>query len=150
MELRHIDPLGGLQGRFILAFAIVLVKGDAVIPAGMMPIEFNRSLRQSHAALPIAGECNHDRHPSQGGAVPRIERHGPLRSLAKGGEIAAKELRSREFSPSHLAGWINLDRPPGGLTRALQRFLPWIEPVEILQMVEVRKTGPSGGAVGFG
>jgi len=94
-----------------------------------------RLLRQSHAALPIAGERNHERHKSQGSAVPRIERHGPLGSLAKGGEVAAKEVHSREFFPAHLAGRINLNGPPSGLARALQRFLPRIEPIEILQLV---------------
>src|ERR1019366_4561970 len=114
----------------------------------MMSIEFNSSLRQSHTALPIAGERNHDRHISQGGAVSRIERHGPLRSLAKGGEIATKEVHSREFFPAQLAGRINLNGPPGGLTRALQRFLLRIEPVEIFKLVEIGKTGPGGGVVG--
>ena len=69
-----------------------------------MSIEVNSSLRQSHAALPIAGERNHGRHGGQDGAVPRIERHGPLRSLAKRGEIATKEVHIRELFPAHLAG----------------------------------------------
>src|ERR1035438_10866050 len=142
MELRHVDLLRGLQGLFVLAFAIVMVKGYVVIPAGMMPVEVNCSLRQSHAALPIAGERNHDRHKSQGGALPRIERHGPLRSLAKGVEIATKEVHSREFFPAHLAGGINLNGSPGGLTRPLERFLPRIEPIEILQFASAIKNVP--------
>ncbi|HMD50767.1 MAG TPA: hypothetical protein VKG79_16765, partial [Bryobacteraceae bacterium] len=126
-----------------------MVKGDVVIPAGMMPIQFNRPLRQSHAALPIAGERDHDRHIRQGSAIPRIERHGPLRSLAKGGEVAIKEVHRRKFFPTHLASRINLNRPPGGISGAIQRFLPWIEPIEILQLVQVRKTGPGVGVVGL-
>jgi hypothetical protein len=73
MELRHVDPFGGFQGCFVLAVAILMMKKNVVISAGMMSIEVNSSLRQSHAALPITGERNYDRHISQGGAVPRIE-----------------------------------------------------------------------------
>lgn len=120
-----------------------------MIPAGMMSIEVDRSLRQSHAALPIAGKGNHDRHISQGAAVSRIERHGPLGSLAKRGKIATKELHGREFLPAHLAGGINLNGPPGSLPRALQRFLLWIEPIKILQLVQTGKTGPGGSVVGL-
>jgi len=119
MELRHIDLLGGLQGCFVLAFAIVMVKKDSLIPAGMMAIEVHRPLHQGHAALPIAGEPNHDRHGSHGRAVARIERHDPLGGLAERGEIAAKEVKIRELFPAHLAGRINLDGAPRGLPRAL-------------------------------
>src|ERR1700683_1501870 len=126
-----------------------MVKKNVVIPAGMMSIELNRSLRQSDAALPIAGERNHDGQESTGGAVPRVERNGPLCILAERGEIASKEVHRREFFPTHLAGRINLDGSPGGLARALQRFLPRIEPIEILKQVYIGKTGPGGGVVGL-
>src|ERR1022692_4084629 len=67
----------------------------------MMSIEFNSSLRQSHTALPIAGERNHDRHISQGGAVSRIERHEgktiPLFKLP-GSE---RFLNLQQLVPSH-------------------------------------------------
>src|ERR1700731_2874096 len=39
MELRHVDLLRGLQGLFVLAFAIVVVKKYVVIPARMMTVE---------------------------------------------------------------------------------------------------------------
>src|ERR1022692_3582855 len=104
-----------------------MVKKDVVIPAGMVSIEVNRSLGKRKAAFPIAGEPNHERHVGPGDAIARIERHGPLRSLAKCSEIAAKEVHSREFFPAHLAGRINLNGSPGGLPPALQWFLTRIE-----------------------
>ena len=73
MVLRHADLLGSQQGGFILAFAIVVVKKDVVIPAGMMPVEVHRSLHQTHAALPVASEGKHGRQVGYGGPVPRIE-----------------------------------------------------------------------------
>ena len=66
MELQHVYFFGGLQSGFVIAFAVVMVKEDEEVPAGMVAIEIEGALRERDAALPLAGEGQHDGHISPG------------------------------------------------------------------------------------
>src|SRR5580692_4282098 len=98
----------------------------------MMAVEAYRSLHQSHAAFPLSGVCHHDSHISQGGAVARIERYGPIRGIAKGDEISTEEVHQGEELPAHLTGGIDLHGPPCRLPCPLDRSFQRIEAIAIL------------------
>src|SRR5215813_3883004 len=67
VEFGHVHFFDGLQGGFVVAFAVVMVKEDEVIPAGMMAVEIECALGESDAALPLAGEGEHDGHVGPSG-----------------------------------------------------------------------------------
>src|ERR1700755_1650113 len=101
--IRACSFFDGLESGFVVALAVVVVKEDEVIPAGMMAVEVDGSLGDGDAAVPFAGEGEHQRHVNQGGTVARIQRHGAVGGFAEGDEIAAEKLDGGEFFPAGLA-----------------------------------------------
>src|SRR5262249_8773514 len=98
----------------VVAPAVRVVEIGIPVPSGMTGIELLGSSRKLEAARRLARVGQQLPEESDGVAVQRVERGGPVRRVAETLDLPDEEERRRQAEMGHVIGWRRLHGPPRG------------------------------------